>query len=338
MNTCLAGTGAAGSGGRGDEGAGVSGANPGNVSIRSFHSRISLTAAILSRLRQRIGLWLLKDSLPIFLRGSDSITLDPLVNGFWEPVLTEFIKTVARAGFDGFLLDIGANVGLTSCQCGDSFREVCMFEPNAELFPVLELNTKLMLRSCRRRAFNIGLGPVSTEATLNIPTHNWGGAFVHDGHNAYSDALFASRHLVEQLDLEAYRKIGIRIEATANLLPGLFAEFSRAGLTTGVIKVDTEGYEKAILESLAPHLPDDFAVVIVFENWEADLDIEALKSRFGRPVTALRLTRRPRQRGALWRDLPFMLPIGGMHFEPEGVARGACDGDLVLIVDSRSRG
>lgn len=318
--------------------AGMSVATPGSGSIRSFHSRIPLTTAILNRLRQRIGLWLLKDSLPIFLRGSDSITLDPLVNGFWEPVLTEFITKVARAGFDGFLLDIGANVGLSSCQCGDSFREVCMFEPNPELFPILELNTKLMLRSCRRRAFNVGLGPVSTEATLNIPTHNWGGAFVHDRHNAYSDALFASRHFVKQLDLEAYRRITIRIEAAAELLPDLFAEFSRAGLTTGVIKVDTEGYEKSILESLAPLLPDDFAVVIVFENWEADLDIEALKACFGRPVTALRLTRRPRQRGALWRDLPFMLPIGGLHFELAAVARGTCDGDIVLIVDSQSKG
>ena len=307
----------------------------GEGEIRMFHSRIPVTDAVLSRLRQRIGSWLLKDSLPIFLRGGDSITLDPLVNGYWEQVLTAFIKTAARAGFSGFFLDVGANIGLTSCQCGDSFREVFMFEPNPELFPILELNTKLMLQSCRRRAFNVGLGPVSTKATLNVPTNNWGGAFIRDSNNAYRDSLFATRHLVDQFDLKIYRQIDICIEATGDLCPGLFSELSRAGLSRGVIKLDTEGYERAILESLAPHIPPDFSVVIVFENWDPDLDIEALAARFDRRVSAFRLVRRPRQRGALWRDLPFMLPIGGMHFGLEAIDNGHCDGDVVFIVDQK---
>lgn len=308
--------------------------------VRTFHSRISLAGAIAHRVRQRIGLWLLKDSLPMFLRANDSIALDPLVNGYWEPVLTEFFCAAAQAGFDGFFLDIGANIGLTSCQCGDSFREVCMFEPNPEIFPVLELNTKMNLRSCRVRAFNIGLGPLATTSTLNVPLHNWGGAFIHDGFNAYPDSLIAVRHRVQQLDEAAYRQLPVRIEATASVCPGLFAEFSRAGLKRGVIKLDTEGYEKAILESLAPHIPDDFNVVIEFENWDPHLELAPLMARFDRPVSAFLLTRRPRQRGALWRDLPFMLPLGGMHFALELISGAPCDGDVVLIVeakDGRSR-
>jgi FkbM family methyltransferase len=233
------------------------------------------------------------------------------------------------------MLDIGANIGLTSCQCGDFFREVCMFEPNPEIFPILELNTKLMLRSCRTRAFNVGLGPVSMKSTLNIPVHNWGGAFIHDGFNAYPDSLFAERHLVRALDVTAYRQVPIQIEAAAGLLPGLFAEFRQAGLNRGVIKLDTEGYEKAILESVAPLLPGDFATVIVFENWDPDLGLQDVLARFDRPVTAFRLARRPRQRGALWRDLPFMVPLGGMRFALEPVDGCPCDGDIALIVEAR---
>jgi FkbM family methyltransferase len=307
----------------------------GRDQIRTFQTRISVGSALANRLRQRIGQWLMKDSLPMFVRGGDSITLDPLVNGHWEPVLKDFLRTAAGAGFDGFLLDIGANIGLTSCQCGDFFREVCMFEPNPEIFPILELNTRLMLRSCRARAFNVGLGPVSMKSKLNIPCHNWGGAFIHDGFNAYSDGLFAKRHLVRELDVKTYRQVEVQIEAAADLCPGLFAEFSRAGLTTGVIKLDTEGYEKAILESVAPLLPADFSIVIVFENWDPDLALDQLRARFDRPVTAFLLARRPRQRGALWRDLPFMMPLGGMRFTLDPIAGRPCDGDIVLIVEAK---
>src|SRR5215475_12384943 len=94
--------------------------------IRSFHGKISVATALANRVRQRLGAWLLRGSLPMFLRAGDSITLDPLVNGHWEPILTEFLRTVAGAGFDGFLLDIGANVGLTACQSGDFFKQVFM--------------------------------------------------------------------------------------------------------------------------------------------------------------------------------------------------------------------
>ena len=173
------------------------------------------------------------------------------------------------------------------------------------------------------------------KSKLNIPCHNWGGAFIHDGFNAYSDGLFAKRHLVRELDVKTYRQVEVQIEAAADLCPGLFAEFSRAGLTTGVIKLDTEGYEKAILESVAPLLPADFSIVIVFENWDPDLALDQLRARFDRPVTAFLLARRPRQRGALWRDLPFMMPLGGMRFTLDPIAGRPCDGDIVLIVEAK---
>src|SRR5262249_3567527 len=141
-----------------------------------------------------------------------------------------------------------ANVGLTACQSGDFFNQVFMFEPNPEIFPILELNTKLMLRTCQHQAFNIGLGPEAAKAVLNVPRHNWGGAFVHDRFNAYSDTLFASKHLVGRLDTADYRQVGIQIEAAGKVCTELFARLARLGLRRGVIKLDTEGYEKVILQ------------------------------------------------------------------------------------------
>jgi hypothetical protein len=93
-----------------------------------------------------------------------------------------------------------------------------------------------------------------------------------------------------------------------------------------------EGYERTILEAMAAHLPRDFRFVVVFENWRADLDIEALLRGFERPVHAFRIRRFPAARGALWKDLPSMLLTGGYRFELAPIVSGDCEGEIVLQV------
>ncbi len=286
--------------------------------------------AIVERVRQRLGLWLFRRSLPVFLRGGDGISLDPLVNGHWDRVLVEFIRHASRNSYDGFLLDIGANIGLTTAQCGDSFREVFSFEPNPEIFPVLELNSKLMLRQCNRHAFNFGLGPEQRLTQLNLPSKNFGGAFVYDEHNAYTADLIASKHGSGNFDLTSYRQVPVRIEAVHTVLPPIFEKLRAQGLTRGVIKLDVEGYEKAILESLVPCLPRDFSMVIVFENWDDQFPIDALLAAFDRPVRASMMERTPAMRGALWKDLPGMLAAGGASFTLVPLRPGHCEGEIVL--------
>jgi FkbM family methyltransferase len=300
--------------------------------IRSFRHRIRIGQAISDRIRQRLGQRLLKRSLPVFLRGGDWISLKPLVNGCWDPTLQALFTHAARHGYQDFFIDIGANIGLTSCQCGDFFREVLMFEPNSEIFPILELNTRLALRTCRKRAFNFGLGPTASSTTLNVPLDNFGGAFIHDQHNAYSDELFAARHSKSSFDLAGYRQVPIRIEATSAVMPPLFNELRTKGLTNGVIKIDAEGYEKAILNGLAPLVPSDVRLMIVFENWDNSFDIDSVIAGFSRPVRALRVSRRPTSRGALWKDLPSMLLWGGAQFGLEPLRKECCEGEIVLLI------
>jgi len=300
--------------------------------IRLFRHSVSIRRSIAERVRQRLGLWLFRGSLPVFVRGRDSISLEPLVNGQWDHVLQALFRHAAVAGYGDFFIDIGANIGLTSCQCGDLFREVLMFEPNAEIFPILELNTRMMLRSCRRRAFNFGLGPVARSTALNVPEENFGGAFVHDEHNAYPDTLFARKHLQPGFDLARYRQIPIRIAATGEVLPPLFAELSARGLSRGVIKLDVEGYEQAIIVDIAECLPAAFSCLIVFENWDADFDVEALLGRFARRASAFQIMRTPAPRGALWKDLPGMMLSGGAHFALAPVRAGACEGEIVIAL------
>ena len=42
-------------------------------------------------------------------------------------------------------IDIGANIGLISCQCGHLFGEVHMYEPNPIILKILEANSMLSL-------------------------------------------------------------------------------------------------------------------------------------------------------------------------------------------------
>jgi FkbM family methyltransferase len=300
--------------------------------LRLFRHRVPIGRAIADRVRQRLGLWLFRASLPVFVRGTDPISLEPLVNGYWEHVLQALFRHACVNGFNDFFIDIGANIGLTSCQCGNLFKQVLMFEPNPEIFPILELNTGMVLRTCERRAFNFGLGPVACTATLNVLADNFGGAFVHDEHNAYSDALFARKHLQASFDLSRYRQVPIRIAATAEVLPPLFAELHTRGLTRGVIKLDVEGYEQAIIADIAACLPAAFGCLIVFENWDANFDVESLLAKFPRSARAFQVIRTPEPRGALWKDLPGMMLSRGAHFALAPVRGGACEGDIVIAV------
>lgn len=300
--------------------------------LRSFRYRVRIGQAISERVRQWLGQRLLRQSLPVFLRGGDWISLKPLVCGCWDPALQALFTHAAHHGYRDFFIDIGANIGLTSCQCGDLFREVLMFEPNSEIFPILELNTKLVLRTCRARAFNFGLGPdPASSTTLNVPLDNFGGAFIRDQHNAYTDDLFATRHSKSSFDLGNYRQVPIRIEATSAIMPPLFDELRTKGLMQGVIKIDVEGYENAILNTLAPIVPSDMRLMIVFENWDDAFDIDSVIASFSRPVQAFRVSRRPTSRGALWRDLPSMLLSGGAQFGLEPLQKGRCEGEIVLL-------
>ena len=297
-----------------------------------FRHTVSVRRSIAERVRQRLGLWLFRKSLPVFVRGTDSISLDPLVNGQWDHVLQALFRHAAGNGFGDFFIDIGANIGLTSCQCGTLFRQVVMYEPNPELFPVLSLNAGMMLRAGQWQAFNFGLGPEARNTVLNVPAENFGGAFVHDEHNAYSDSLFAHKHAQPRFDLSHYCQVSIRIEATAQILSTLFDELHSRKLLRGVIKIDVEGYERAIIEGIAACLPPAVGCLIVFENWDPQLDVAGLLGKFARAGKAYCIARSPAPRGALWKDLPGMVLRRGAHFELVPAHTGACEGEIALVV------
>lgn len=58
--------------------------------------------------------FLTRNSSAIFLKGKDLISLDPLLFGIHEPVITNLIYEFSKSGYNDFLLDIGSNIGITT--------------------------------------------------------------------------------------------------------------------------------------------------------------------------------------------------------------------------------
>ena len=131
-------------------------------------------------LKKRILRWNTNQSANVFLRIGDTISLDPIIKGFHEEGLSKFISYVAKNKYNDYFIDIGANIGLMSCQNKDQFKSFYMFEPNPYCFKLLEINAALNLNINKCHFFNFGLGEKNKKVKLFVPKFNWGGAFISD--------------------------------------------------------------------------------------------------------------------------------------------------------------
>jgi hypothetical protein len=62
-----------------------------------------------------------KNAAKLFVKGRYEISRNPLVFSRYEVDTAEVIKTYRTNGYHNFLLNIGANIGLTSCLAGNGF-------------------------------------------------------------------------------------------------------------------------------------------------------------------------------------------------------------------------
>ena len=227
----------------------------------------------LEKLRRGVFKRLAKRSLPLVFRGGDIIAQDPLANGYYEPEIKSLIDHFAQSGYGDFLLDIGANIGLSSCQSGMHFKTVHMFEPNPNCVDLLKINTRIALRGCRYTIHEYGLGANDETLQLNVPHDNWGGAFIKSSDNEYDEQTLLAKEGASTVDENAYDVVAVKIQNARRILTPLFQELASQNHTCGVIKIDVEGYEKFIIQEILATLPQDIKVAIIFENWMTNVDV-----------------------------------------------------------------
>ena len=153
---------------------------------------------------------LTRRALPLFTKGGDIISIPPLANGIYEPEITELINHFAANNLADFFIDIGANIGLSSCQCGDKFGEVHMFEPNPDCVHILKVNSRIALRNKPYVINEFGLGSKKESLKLYVPYDNWGGAFIRSVDNEYNQNLLSQKDGYGDFNEENYQVLDVQ--------------------------------------------------------------------------------------------------------------------------------
>ncbi len=248
---------------------------------------------ILHKCKNFIFRKITKNSLQLFLRGKDIISVSPQTYGVHEPGLTTLISSIAKNGASDFLIDIGANIGLTSCQNGNDFKYVFCFEPNPLCCQILRVNTEISLDMSKVQIHEFGLGETDETLKLMIPKRNWGGAFVVSSSNSYSDDILASKDGFHGIQSENYITKEVKIKSTERVLREVFTSIGTGTDKCGMIKIDVEGMEPTVLKGIAASLPLNVKTIIVFENWDKNLDLAKLTEHFSnRSIKILKLEER----------------------------------------------
>ena len=214
---------------------------------------------------QRLHRWMIAKDANVYLKPNDIISHRPTLFGMHEPHI-EALITEASATHGDFLLDIGANIGMTSALVGRRFARVDCVEPNELVVNILKTNLAMNLSATEHEVHAVGLGKEDGVLTLRVPPDNFGGAYVEDG-NPQFDGETATRHSNQFSDRSDHLAIDVVIREAGKWLDGRFAALREAGFRKGVIKIDVEGYEEVIFGKIIETLPADFSAVVVMENW-----------------------------------------------------------------------
>ena len=310
--------------------------NPSSSGPAAYKYNISTASYVTDRIKTILFRAVTANGLPLFLRGSDMISAPSLVSGIYEGHLVSLIRNLAANGYGDIFFDIGANIGVMSCQCGDFFKRVFAFEPNPDCIHITKVNTRLFLRKAQFKLFEFGLGDRKDNVTLNVPKGNWGGAYISDDFNTYTTEILAKKDGHVNFDANNYDKVEVAIESAKDVLRALFAQQNSDGMQCCVVKIDVEGCETLVLEALAASIPAKFRAAIVFENWDADADPRAIEQMFSGRASLFVVRQRPSNRGAwIFRMIKIALN-GGISFALEQGRRGHCSGDLLLLVEPGS--
>lgn len=308
------------------------------VNVMSFDHRTSGIRFLINQAKNSLFGSVTKNSSELFLRGRDVISVNPQTNSLHEPDLTSFIDFCAECGYDDFLLDVGANIGLTTCQSGRAFKQIICFEPNPLCLHVLKANVEVSDLAPKVEIREFGLGESDGVLELWVPRRNLGGAFVRSSQNSYTQEVLAAKDALDHFDESSYSKRTIELRSAESAFAEAFELLASHDFSAGVIKIDVEGMERVVLQGLARALPENFDCVIIFENFDPLLKLEEISSLFSGQVKMAKLSnKRPFKR-----KVPRTLQAFCLMFMSTKCSLESGDeitdrqGDLVLIVGDKA--
>ena len=165
------------------------------------------------------------------------------LKGFYErqELVTAFQYLSEQNLIHGYAVDIGANIGNHSLFFCKFYPKVFSFEPNPRTYKVLSLNAELVESIV---CFNFGLSDRVRSAYLNINAGNVGGSHLSADESCRSNTQ-------QEIQLET--------------LDGIAESFQGK---LGLVKIDVEGHELAVLKGGTALLKRDKPVVLFEQQAE----------------------------------------------------------------------
>lgn len=218
-------------------------------------------------IKKKIFRAITKDALPMFFRVKDIISISPVLRATYEPQMDVLFGILCSIGFNEFLLDIGANIGLTVNQNSSRFGVIHAYEPNPTAFAALTANCQHIDKS-RLRLCPFGIGARDEVMELRVPKDNLGGGYVPGKENNNEEIGYSQK--AGSSNFGDY-SVPVEIKRGSALFSEIFKTLLETGKKSGVIKIDAEGYEMTILRELATCQRNEIEFVAVFENWNQAL-------------------------------------------------------------------
>lgn len=239
-----------------------------------------------------------------FLKPNDGISQRPLLEEVHDEEVVQALTLLAQRLPSKFL-DIGANIGLVSIALANHVDEVICIEANPLICNILRVN--LAINCSKFSIHEYAVGENAGEATLYVPRHNLGGAFLLTS-NQYDLDQLAKKDGYVRYEAGNYLTQTVQIRQCDEAL----AEIRETGCPTLLIKVDVEGLDQVVLESALRIFANLFAtskIAMVFESHDQKIArrIQEETRRWGYEVFGLKIATKPSLRQPLLRRLSKML-------------------------------
>lgn len=272
-----------------------------------------------------------KQAMTAFVRAGDVISIGPIAFGSHEPQITAAIKHFTDAGYRDFLIDIGANIGLTSLQCGSWFKTIFTFEPNPLCHGILETNLMMNLEAGTFNVMKFGLGATEYECNLRVPRHNWGGAYIISNDNSYSADILLAKDGFTEIDEHNYIDLEVKIKSAKIEIEKLFNSLIESGMTRGVVKIDVEGFEPVIIEAIAETIPRRLEACVIFENLNSAVNIDLLASLFTRSIEIYCIEKTNLDGGIINKIIQLFLKKG-YGFSLQKIKPSVKSTDIIIVI------
>lgn len=191
---------------------------------------------------------------PYFSANYDDNTFKYYIVGKYGNFLANRIKN--DSSIDTFF-DVGSNQGLYSCLAGENVKisNIISFEPNQEIYELHKKNISYKNLDEKVFCFNYAIGSIEGEMELQVPKN-------HSGAGKVSNK--------DSINNEDYSIMKIKMISS----DWLNNEFKDKNFTSIGLKIDVEGYEPVVIDTLRNSDLWDKVKWIFFEASSERFDVE----------------------------------------------------------------